>query len=119
MNFKGLLIKESLENEDILDEIKITKEESWQAKNPADYQPKNWTVIFFEGEAEKASKTAVLLSSALKPKWYASFSTENEVYVVFLNKIFKYRKGDFPKRKEIENYARSLGIPDNLLDWEE
>lgn len=119
MKFKGLLLKESLKNEDILNEIEITKIDTWNVSNTADYQPKVWTAIYFEGEGEKADEMAEKFSDSLKPKWYANFSVGDKVYVIYPGKVFKYDKGDIQKKKEAEDYGKSLGIPESQLDWEE
>ncbi len=44
MKFTGLLLKESLQDLDILKLINITKEESWDVDNAADFQPKVWSL---------------------------------------------------------------------------
>ncbi len=119
MKFKGLLLKESLKDKSILEELEITKTDVWNISNAADYQPKVWTAIYFEGEVNRADEVAEKLSYSLKPKWYANFSVDNKEYVIFPEKIFKYNKGDKEKRKEAEDYGRSLGIPESQLDWEE
>jgi hypothetical protein len=41
------------------------------------------------------------------------------VYVIFPDKVFKYRKGDKVQRSAAREYGRSLHIPDSQLDWEE
>jgi hypothetical protein len=39
--------------------------------------------------------------------------------VVFSGRIFRYRRGDRSERAKVEAYARSIGVPDEQLDWAE
>ncbi|MCH7732723.1 MAG: hypothetical protein IIB44_09440 [Candidatus Marinimicrobia bacterium] len=115
--FTGLLLKESLKDESILEIIQITKTETWDVDNAADFQPKTWTAIYFEGDESQVAVITEKLSQALKPCWYANVSTENDEYVVFPNKVFTYTKGDKQKITEAVKYGQSLGIPNHQLDW--
>jgi hypothetical protein len=119
MKFKGILLKESLKDESVLEILEIVKTETWNVKNTADYQPDVWTAVYFEGEAGKADETAERLSGALKSRWYINFSVNNKVYMMFPERVFKYKKGDKKEREKIKDYARSLNIPESQLDWTE
>ena len=69
--FKGLLLKESLTDESVLDVVKVTKTEVWDADNPSPIQPKKWTAISFEADDEKLDTFLDKLSKSLKPKaWF-------------------------------------------------
>ncbi len=120
MNFTGMLLKESLNNEGVLDLVNVTKKETWNIDSADDWQPKVWTAIFFEGEAKQVDEVAQKMSEAIKPRWYLNISIEKDnekiEYVIFNNKIFKYKKGDKEKSKQAEEYGRSLGIPESQLD---
>ena len=115
----GLLIKESLTDTTVLTLVRITKEETWQANNTAVYQPALWTAISFAVDDDQADATAEKLSQALKPGWYINAATAVHVYVLFPDKVFKYRKGDGSQRRQAIEYGRSLGIPEPQLDWSE
>ena len=115
--FTGLLLKESLKDKDVLDLIQITKTETWNVDNATDFQPKIWTAIYFEGDESKIDFIASKLSQSLKERWYINISTENDAYVIFPNKIFKYTEGDKQKEREAIEYGKSLDIPNNQLDW--
>ena len=117
--FKGLLLLESLKDEGSLDLVRVTKSEVWDAQNAVDWQPKRWTAISFEGESGRADEVAEAMSRAIKPAWYANFSTETHVYVVFGDRVFKYAKGDAKARAEAQAYAISAGIPESQIDWGE
>jgi len=70
MKFRGLLLKESLKDNSVMKEIEITKTEIWNIDNAADYQPKIWTAVYFQGDEDKIDEMVVRLSQSLKPKWY-------------------------------------------------
>jgi hypothetical protein len=117
--FRGLLLRESLKEESVLGLVQVTKTEVWDVENAVDWQPKRWTAISFEGESGQADEVAEAMSRAMKPGWYANFSTETHVYVVFEDKFFKYVKGDAEARAEAQAYATSVGIPESQIDWGE
>ena len=119
MKFVGLLLKESLIDESVLDAVRIAKVETWNVDNAASFQPAVWTAVYFEGDERQADVIAEKLSRSLKPAWYCNISTESHSYVIFPTKVFKYPRGDQPKRAEAQEYGRSLGIPDRQLDWGE
>ena len=121
MKYKGLLLKESLNDETVLNLINTTKTEIWDnIQNASKGQPKKWTAIYFEfeGSEEEAIIKAETLSRALKEMWYMNFSTEEEIYVIYpKNKFYKYVKGDEQRKQEAINYGLSIGIPQSQLDW--
>lgn len=118
VKYRGLLLKESLEDEAVLNLLSITKTEMWNMPNAADFQPKQWTAIHFEVGKDEVGSIAELLSRALKLKgWYLNMSGEEHEMVVFPNRVFNYTKGDMKKKNEAIEYGKSIGIPPNQLDW--
>jgi hypothetical protein len=41
------------------------------------------------------------------------------VTVVFAGRIFRYRRRDDTERVKVVDYARSVGVPEDQLDWAE
>jgi hypothetical protein len=82
-------------------------------------QPEVWTLIEFEAGEAAAERLAALLAEALddKPGWYADFRTPHETWVVYRGRIFRYPRGDAAARAEAVAYGRSVGIPEEQLDW--
>lgn len=120
MKTQGLVLKESLENASVLDQITITKTEVWHPKNAAPHQSKTWTATSFEIEEEKADNLAEKFSQVLKPKgWYISMSTNIWRWIIFPNKVFKYKKGDAKSREDAMKFGRGVDIPEAQLDWED
>jgi hypothetical protein len=116
---KGLLLLESLKGEGILDLVQVIKTEVWNVQNAEGGQPERWTAISFEGASDRAGEVAEAMSQVMRPEWYANFSTETHVYVIFEDRVFKYPKGDEKARAEVEAYAISVGIPESQVDWGE
>ena len=115
--FKGLIIKESLNDLKILDKLKITKQEDWDVDNAVDYQSNKWTAIFIEGEDKGVKETVKEISKAIKEKWYANVSLGEIEYVIFNNMVFEYKKGDEETKQKAMKYGREMGIPESQLDW--
>jgi hypothetical protein len=45
--------------------------------------------------------------------------SEDEAFVVFADRVFRYPRGDTERRAEAEEYGRSVGVPESQLDWPE
>ena len=118
--FIGLIIRESLENDMILNDrnVKIIRIEKWNiGERAAKFQPKIWNAMFIEGKEEKIETIVEKISKSILPKWYANVSNDTTEYVIFHEKIFKHKKGDKNDAKEAISYGKSVGIPANQLDW--
>ena len=121
MNYKGVIIEESLENKDILNDVVIlnTKVEQVTEKHNTPYL-QQWTLHTFEVGEDKAWDIAEKLSKSLDSKhgaWYSDFKNEKFHYIIFRNKIFKIDRSNSEKYKEVVQYGISLGIPDYQLDF--
>jgi hypothetical protein len=84
-------------------------------------QPELWTFIEFEAEEHDAGILARALADALDQQygWYTDFRTPDETFVVYSGRVFRYSRGDDAGRAEAAAYGRSLGVPENQLDWPE
>ncbi len=117
---KGVIIKESLTDENVLGGLSVTSTKAVDIDNPAPDQPNVWNMVYFEVAEPDAGILAEKFSRALRAgTWYIDFKSEQEIYVVFLGKVFHYQRGDSVMRKEAQAYGRSLGIPEKQLDWKE
>jgi hypothetical protein len=116
--FRGVLIKESLEDEAVLEEINVTNSTEFEQPQPSPDQPSRWTLIWFEGSDREADPLAESLSRALKPRgWYIDFSSSTHKFVVLPGRVFKYRLGDKDGEAAAKEFARRVGVPDRQLDW--
>jgi hypothetical protein len=82
-------------------------------------QPEVWTLIEFEAEEPDAAVLAGALARALEREhgWYTDFRTPEETFVVYSGRVFRYRRGKSQGRAEAAAYGRSVGVPEDQLDW--
>lgn len=106
IKYKGTIIEESLENLDILKDFNILS-----SKVSSDLEWHMHTVEVTEDQIQK-------LSWYIKPeKWYAHFWNSDDVIVVFRDKIFNLKHSDKSTWKEAVDYGKSVGIPEEQLDF--
>jgi len=119
MKFKGLLLKESLQDLEVLKLIKIIKQEKWDIPKErlANFQPKIWTAITFEGDIKDIKKISKKLSEAIKSKWYLNIGTPDKEIVIFHNKIFEHKKENKKEKEKVKKYGKSIGIPECQMDY--
>lgn len=120
MNYKGIIIEESLENKEVLEKVKIlkTKTEPTTEKNKTPWVTQ-WTLHTVEIPKHQADDIAEKISNALDSKhnWYADFKNETTDFIIFHNKVFKINRGSKTEYDEAVEYGLSLGIPDYQLDF--
>lgn len=116
--YEGILIKESISDESLLDYIRVHKIELWNAGGV----PKYWTVIFFTSDTpnfpELASK-AMIADPAKGGNWFVDFKCNNKKYIVFKNNILTYTIGNEKEKAIVCNECKKLGIADNEMNWQE
>lgn len=116
--FEGIIIKESIKNEEIFDEVQVQKVELWRT----DGRPKYWTAVFFTAEKETFPE---LLSASLMSdddcgiNWFTDMKKGQTKYIVFNKAILSYPIGDEEARARVCDQCRALGIPEKQMDWEE
>jgi hypothetical protein len=117
---KGTLIAESLRTGAELSGVRliIQKISRLAAGDVTVGQPELWTLVDFEADEADAEALAQLLADALdEPGWYTDFRTPKETWVVYSGRIFRYPRGDTSGRAEAAAHGRSLGVPEDQLDW--
>jgi hypothetical protein len=123
MTVSGILIAESLLRNCPLEGVtlEVRKISRSGAGDPSAGQPLMWTFIEFEVDERTVSVLATALSRSLDPVggWYCDFRSDEETFVVFAGRVFRYRRGDVIGRAEAEAYGRSVGVPEVQLDWPE
>jgi hypothetical protein len=90
-------------------------------RDPAPDQPSVWTVVEFEFPDEEAGRVADALAGVLDEHggWYSNFSVNDETFVIYADRVFRYVSGDTAARAEAQDYGRSVGVPEHQLDWDE
>jgi len=117
--YEGILIKESIMDDSILDFLNIHKIELW---NTGGRKPKYWTALFFTSDRkdfpEQISK--VMLSySDTGQNWFVDFKEGNEKYIVFKDKVLKYQIGNQTEKEYVCSECRKLGISNEQMNWPE
>jgi hypothetical protein len=119
----GTLIAESIRAGAELDGVRLVvrKIRRAAAGDASAGQPELWTFIEFEAEEQGAGILALALAKALDQQhgWYTDFRTPDETFVVYSGRVFRYPRGDNAGRADAAAYGRSLGVPENQLDWPE
>lgn len=119
-NYVGVIIEESLENTDVLDNIEILSTDI-SPVTEANATPwlKVWTLHTVEIKVHNVDMVAELLSKSLDTKghWYADFRNTEYHYVIFRDKVFKINRSDSAQYAQVKEYGISKGIPDYQLDF--
>lgn len=116
--YEGVLIKESVVDDGIIDCLNIHKIELWNSGG----KPKYWTALFFTSDRkdfpEKISK--VMLSDPdANENWFVDFKAGKEKYIVFRDRILKYQIGNQSEKECVCNECRKLGISNEQMNWSE
>ena len=120
-DFIGVIIEESLEDNDVLSKVKIveTKVEKVTKRHKTPHV-KQWTMHTVEIEEYRAEEVAEDISRVLDSsngEWYADFKNDYHHYIIFKNKVFKVDRSSKEQYDEVTRYGISLGIPDYQLDF--
>ena len=116
--YSGLLIKESLINEQILDEIEIVNVEIWKTDNV----PKYWTAISFISNCENFPEhlaKAISASSESGMVWYVDIKDSNHKYIILKDIVLKYHLGNEEEKRIVCARCIELGVNKEQLDWME
>ena len=116
--YEGILIKESITDDRIIDCLNIHKIELWSTGG----KPKYWTALFFTSDRkdfpEQISK--VMLSNPdTHENWFVDFKAGNEKYIVFKDRILRYQIGNQTEKEYVCNECGKLGISDEQMNWSE
>lgn len=114
--YAGLLIKESLSDERILDFVEMKDVDIWTTNNT----PKYWTAVSFVSECidfpEKLSKA---LKEDSQMIWYVDLKADHTKYIVIKDLVLKYEIGNQIEKESVIKKCIELGIPMEQLDWSE
>lgn len=120
MNYKGVIIEESLVNKDVLKQIKIisTKVEPVIEKHKTPWL-QQWTLHTVEIGEKEADKIAEQLSKDLEKEhpWYADFKNKNYHFITYKDKVFKVDLKNPVLYKNAKEYGIFLGIPEYQVNF--
>ena len=120
MDYKGVIIEESLENKDILKRVEIlsTKVEKVTEKHKTPWI-KQWTLHTVRIPESEVRTIAEKIGEVLdnKHSWYADFKNKAFHYIIFRNNVFKVDRSKPEQYRKVTEYGLTLGIPDYQLDF--
>ena len=116
--YEGTLVKESVEDDSILDLLNVHKIELWNTGG----KPKYWTILYFSSDhadfPEQIAKV-MIADEDRGGNWFVDFKAGNEKYVVFRDKVLKYRIGNAEEKAAVCAECRKLGITEDEMNWTE
>lgn len=116
--YEGVLIKESVTDDTIIDLLNVHKIELWNTGG----KPKYWTVLFFTSDIkdfpEQVSKV-MGTDPNNGGNWFVDFKAGNVKCIVFKDKILKYQIGNQAEKDYVCNECRKMGISDGEMNWSE
>lgn len=120
MDYKGVIIEESLENSDVLKDVHVvsTKVEPVTEKHKTPWI-KRWTLDTVEIPENVVDIVAEKVSQALDSQhpWYADFKNDTTHIIVFRGKVLKVERAHAEQYDAVIKYGVSLGIPAYQLDF--
>lgn len=104
--FKGTIIENSLSDKSILEKVQVQKT----------YQSGSWTLHDVLVDENKVSELSKYLADG---PWYIHLwePGKDDVKVVFKDKIFDIKFSDKSTWAEAVAYGKTIGIPDEQLDF--
>jgi len=102
--YEGVIIKETLTDELLLDCLAIDKVEICRTNETIKY----WTMIYFRSESFDLPRR---IANAIIDDWFVDVKSGSTKYVIFNNKILKYEIGNISEKDEVINYMCTRGIP--------
>ena len=116
--YEGVLIKESITDDSIIDAIHVHKMELWNTGGI----PKYWTVLYFTSDRtdfpEQISKV-MAAGPDNGGNWFVDFKAGNKKYIVFKDKILTYQIGNPSEKEFVCSQCREMGIADDQMHWSE
>lgn len=121
MNYKGVIIEESLKNKEVLNKVEIisTKIEKVTEKHKTPHILK-WTLHNVEILEKDVDFITEEISKSLDYKnvpWYADYKNDIYHYIIFKDKIFKVDLKNKDGYKKVTEYGVSLGIPEYQVNF--
>lgn len=116
--FEGTLIKESIDDDSVLDFMNVHKIELWKVGG----KPRYWTVLFFTSDRKdfpELMSKVMIADPERGGNWFVDFKAGNVKYIVFRDNVLKYHIGNQEEKALVCEACRRLGITDGEMNWEE
>ena len=109
MEYKGCIVEESLDDNRVLNNLKVVKIRITDEEKPED----RWHIYDSLLSEDKIDD----LHKHLRQGWYMHFWQDRDVIVLFKDKKFKLNYDDKSTWKSAVEYGLSIGIPKEQLDF--
>lgn len=121
MNYKGVIIEESLGDVLVLKSVKIIKTKVEPIK-PSHKTPwlGQWTLHTVEILEKDAEQIAQEISKSFDPEhpdWYADYKNDKYHFIIYAGKVFKVDLQNPALYKDAKEYGISIGIPEYQVDF--
>jgi hypothetical protein len=120
MNYRGVIIEESVADKAVLGLVKIISTEVEPVTNEHKTQwIKQWTLDAIEVSEDSADGIAKKISDALDKEhnWYADFKNDEYHYIIYRGRVFKVDLKNPTLYKDAKQYGVSLDIPEYQVDF--
>lgn len=116
MNYKGVIIEESLGDLSVLKKTKIIST-SVEKVTPKHNTPwvKQWTLHTVEIPEKKGDEFGEMCSWAFDPthpQWYVDYKNDRYHFIIFNGQVFKVDISKPEQYKDVTDYGISIGIPE-------
>lgn len=116
MNYKGVLIEESLDDTSILSKITIVSTKTTALEGEENRGEFHFNNV--EVSENVLNEVLDFISAHIQDGWYFHLVKDDEIIVVFHNKVMKAHKGNTDKIEKIKEYGISQGILKEQLEIE-
>jgi hypothetical protein len=121
MNYKGVIIEESLQDASVIKELKVL-ETKIEPITPEHKTPwlKQWTLHTVEIPEEKAEEVAEKISKSFDKghlDWYADYKNNKYHFIIYAGKVFRVDLANPVLYKDAKKYGISIGIPEYQVDF--
>ena len=113
--YEGILIKESLENDSIIDLLRVHKVELWRTGG----HPRYWTALHFSSDIPDLPWQFSRVMRDKPERWFVDFKAKGVKYIVFRDKVLHYRIGHQEEKALVCQACRELGITEHEMHWDE
>lgn len=116
--YSGILIKESIDDENVIDLLDVHKVELWRT----DCCPKYWTALSFtsiHSDLPQRLAEVMIASDIPGESWFVDFRSGNMKYIVFRNSVLHYTIGNSEEKEAVCQRMREIGVPDSQMHWAE
>lgn len=115
MDYKGVIIEESLGDKLVLSKVKIV-ETKIEPITPEHKTPwlKQWILHTVEIPEEESEQIAQMISNSLDHEhssWYADYKNNKHHFIIYAEKVFKVDLKYPALYKDAKAYGISIGIP--------